>query len=174
MLSSCNSNPLPYYWTLLFQEYLTVQSLVTGLPSQTKEMSFISSAISTSTQGVNKHHMHRDEEMEEVHKKFAHYENHLQLPTSMVPQTLAVRQVVLFSSLLPNSCYYWIWQSSMWLKNAAAFLAQKPLQEPLSHEPKGPQKGKREECRFSFLFIVSMCLYCIVLMHTNDKTRNHF
>lgn len=56
-------------------------------------------------------------------KRFAHYENHLQLPTSMVPQTLAVRQVVLFSSLLPNSCYYWIWHGSMWQKNAAAFLA---------------------------------------------------
>lgn len=66
MLSSCNSNPLPYYWILLFQEYLTAQSLVTGLPSQIKEMSFI---ISTSIQGVNKHHMHRDEQMEEVHKK---------------------------------------------------------------------------------------------------------
>lgn len=69
MLSSCNSNPLPYYWISLFQEYLTVQSLVTGLQSKILEMSFISSAISTSIQGVNKHHMHRDEEMEEVHKK---------------------------------------------------------------------------------------------------------
>lgn len=69
VLSSCNSNPLPYYWILLFQEYLRVQSLVTGPPSQTMEMSFISSAISTSIQGVNKHHMHRDEQTEEVHKK---------------------------------------------------------------------------------------------------------
>lgn len=44
-------------------------------------------------------------------------------------------------------------------KNAVAFLAQKPLQEPVSHEPKGPHKSNREECRFSLLFIISMCVF---------------
>lgn len=34
MLSSCNTNPLPYCWILFFQEHLRIQSMVTDLRSQ--------------------------------------------------------------------------------------------------------------------------------------------
>lgn len=78
---------------------------------------------------------------------------------STIPHTLAVRQVVLFSSHLSNSAIIGPGRQHGTHKNAVAFLAQKPLQEPVSHEPKGPHKSNKEERRFSLLFIISMCVF---------------